>query len=177
MNFLIDNDFTSCVASLNNKMIQISTHYHNLVFVLRKYSKTLIQQCRNQTIFRKQSPEPLFWWRGEKGKVFFVLQKCTETHLQQCRINKFFRGLHPGTPVLGKEKFVFVLRKCSNTLLCIAMQNSMGVRRGEQEGANAGPYIGLYKEGVRYLEVTSIVRRGDRFWEGGCVRNFLKMLI
>ena len=46
LNFQIDNDFASCFAISNKNMIQISTNYHKLVFVLKRCTtKTLRQLC------------------------------------------------------------------------------------------------------------------------------------
>ena len=44
LNFQIDNDFASCFASSNKKIIQISTNYHKLVFVLQRCTTTTHQQ-------------------------------------------------------------------------------------------------------------------------------------
>ena len=82
------------LCCLNNKIIKISTHYHKLVFVLRKCSNTFLQQFRIQTIFRRQYHRTPVLVEGKGGEGKFVLRKCTETILQQCRIKNFFRGLH-----------------------------------------------------------------------------------
>ena len=112
-------------------MIQISIHYHKLnIFVLRKYSKTLIQQCRVQKIFRKQYPRtPVLMERRRGESLFLFSENVTKTLLQQCRIQTIFSGGNiPPDPVLvegkgGEGKFVFVLRKYSKTVLSTAMQN------------------------------------------------------
>ena len=49
LNFQIDNDFSSCFASSNKKMIKISTNYHKIVFVLQRCTtKTIQQRCSIQ---------------------------------------------------------------------------------------------------------------------------------
>ena len=66
LNFLIDNDFTSCVASLNNKLIHISVNYHKLVL----FSKNALKLSYSNAEFNKFSREntwaPILW----QGSLF-----------------------------------------------------------------------------------------------------------
>ena len=69
-NFQIDNEFDSCFASSNEKMIQISTNYHKLVFVLQRCTtKTLQQLCRIQKFPRGNTPDYRF--RGVQRLLLF----------------------------------------------------------------------------------------------------------
>ena len=90
---------------------------HKLVFVLWKCSKTLPQQCRIPTIFRRQyTPDPRFGGReGRRGESFFFAKNVMKLSYNNAELT-IFRRLHPRTPILG-EKFVLVLRKSFKTLL------------------------------------------------------------
>ena len=114
--YLIDNDFISWGAvALTTKSMQISTHCHKLVFVLRKCFDAVLQQCKIQTIFRRQYLQTPEGGREERG-ICFCSPKCTETLLQRCICNNF-SGDYTPDPVLGEKKSVFLLQKCFKTLL------------------------------------------------------------
>ena len=89
--------FASYVARLNNKMIQISTHYHKLVFVLRKCSKTLLQQLMQNS---KTSPGvtlPRFQERGGES-LFSFFENVLINSPTAMQISQIFPGVIPPDP-------------------------------------------------------------------------------
>ena len=83
-------------------------------FVLRKCTKTQLKQCRIQILSRDNTPDPRF--RGEERSFLFPKN---ETNSPTVMPNlKNFRGtIYPGPSSQRRETFVFVLRKCTKTLL------------------------------------------------------------
>ena len=116
LNFKIDNDFASCFASLNKKMIQISTNYYKLVFVLQKCTtKTLQQRCRIQKFSQGNTPDLRF--RGRQSlfseKLPAVILTSTRQliiamhslHLSTCAL---FEIMENGQSIF--QKFILIIQ-------------------------------------------------------------------
>ena len=93
------------------------------VFIFRKCTKTLLQQCRIQKFSRGQYSRPPFLWRG---KFVLVLQNVPKLSYSNAEFKKFLCRQCTGLPFQGRGKLVLFLRKCTKTILqqCRISKNS-----------------------------------------------------
>ena len=138
------------------------------VFVLKKCTETILQQCRIQNFSRGQCLGPPVL--GER-KFCFRFPKIYQTLLQQSRIQTISRGQYPGSSFWGR-KVCFLFSKNSLKLSYTPMQNSQVVRvntpdprfRGEES-------LFLFSENVYLNSPTAM--QNSKIFQGTIPRNFV----
>ena len=108
----------------------------NFIPVLRKCTETLLQQCRFQKFSREKYPGPVLRAR----KIYSRSPKIHQNSPTVMHNSKIFPGTIPPTFVSGTGTLVFVLRKCTKTLLqqCRKFKNKSGGRTPESPFLGSG---------------------------------------